>query len=68
MVEDVTEWASDHPNRTDDLHLILQIRTAGDDAIEQVREDGKYKKYLQDGLLRIERNGQIYNAEGKRIY
>ena len=68
LVEDVTEWASDHPNRTDDLHLILQIRTAGDDAIEQVREDGKYKKYLQDGLLRIERNGQIYNAEGKRIY
>ncbi len=69
LVEDITGWKSNYPDRTDDLRPTLRIGTPKEvEAIpELIPEDTNCRKRLVNGQLFIERNGAIYNAEGKRI-
>lgn len=69
LVEDITGRKSNYPDRTDDLRPTLRIGTPKEvEAIpELIPEDTNCRKRLVNGQLLIERNGVIYNAEGKRI-
>lgn len=66
LVEDKTQWATAHPDRTDDLRLTL---TAGNgyapQALEQTETETGVQKILQDGQLLIIRDHKTYTLQGQ---
>ena len=68
LVEDKTQWKSENPDVTDDLHPALVINAPQNfEGIEKNALENKDHKYLLNGQLLIERNGKMYNAQGIEI-
>lgn len=68
LVEDKTQWKSENPDVTDDLHPALVINAPQNfEGIEKNALENREHKYLLNGQLLIERNGKTYNAQGIEI-
>lgn len=64
IVEDKTQWKSENPDCTDDLHPVLRLNDPYL-AIESVSSEAETTtKRIKNGQLLIERNGKTYNAQG----
>ena len=45
----------------------LEFTTSQAEGFENVNDDAKSTKFMRDGVLYIERNGRIYNAQGQSV-
>lgn len=68
LVEDKTQWKSENPDVTNDLHPALVINAPQNfEGIEKNALENREHKFLLNGQLLIERNGKTYNAQGIEI-
>jgi hypothetical protein len=67
LVEDKTQYTSEAPDRTDDLHIRLAVNNVSPQAIKHTEASEKAVKVFRNGQLLILRGEKVFTMQGQQI-